>query len=114
MSEPAWEFCQVMVLRGKRSRCDLTVYYLGRGGGFHKLADLNGREWPFDPWATAMARLGAAGWELVAVQHAASLVHPAMGYGRGAAGVLSEESIVAYFKRPMVDGRKVDEPKLVL
>lgn len=45
MNEPAWEFCQLMVLRGKRARCDLTVYYLGSGGGFHKLADSKSKDW---------------------------------------------------------------------
>lgn len=75
---------------------------------------MSNTSWQFDPWATAMARLGSAGWELVTVQHAAALVHPAMGYGRETTGVLSEASVVAYLKRPVVDGRKVDQPKLVL
>jgi hypothetical protein len=50
----------------------------------------------------------------VTVQHAAALVHPAMGYGRETTSILSEASVVAYLKRAVVDGRKVDEPKLVL
>jgi hypothetical protein len=71
------------------------------GGGKTQVVSELGKVLSFHPWRRAMGLLGGAGWELVTVQH-------------GSPGNLRNQNKVAFFKRRVVAGRKVDEPKFVI
>lgn len=109
MTDQQWEFC-VLCLRGEEEKngkwyCALAVRYFGKVGTYQRLSQskqYGGRAWAYSPWDRAMTQLGGFGWELVSVQHADS------------GGYLYHESCVAYFKRPVKAGLRVDEPKLTL
>ena len=62
----------------------------------------------FNPFLKTMALLGIFGWELISVQHGNA------SHATGVSQPLMDSDMVAYFKRPVVPGRAVDEPKLVL
>jgi len=71
---------------------------------------------PYDPFAKAMGLLGGVGWELVSVQDGKVAISQSGESARFAERweTLSWRNKVAYFKRRVVAGRAVDEPKLVL
>ena len=113
MNEPAWEYCQLLLidstLDAGKLRCTLAIRYFG--GDSRMLSRAQGddaRLWESNPWGEAIARLGEAGWELVSVQHANTAGD------MGAGGEMSNANVVAYFKRRKVEGRSVDEPELRL
>lgn len=113
MNEPAWEYCQLLLIDSKidegKLRCALAIRYFGAGSRMLSRAQGDdARLWESNPWEEAMARLGEGGWELVSVQHA----NRAGDMGGG--GELSNANVVAYFKRVKVEGRPVDEPELKL
>lgn len=59
-----------------------------------------------------LARLGAAGWELVSIQHALPVEVPPIKYGASAGGVsgyIERGQVIAYLKRPIQPGRAVDD-----
>ncbi len=123
MAEQQWEYCELVldtikeIKKGGRQQgwgYDCHISFYGPGGKFSQLASSDNVS-PFNPWKRAMAFLGSAGWELVSVQHG----NVALSLG----GIPSTQTIwdalsmsnrVAYLKRPVVSGRPIDEPKLVL
>jgi len=88
-----------------------SIYYYSPTGNVIKqrLATISEVK-SYNPFDKSIALLGAAGWELVSVQHA----NMQPNYPANQSAYLSGEYIVAYFKRPVVAGRPVDEPKLVV
>lgn len=108
----AWEYCELglwgfpddegVLLSGPGwHSCDCSIrYYTVDGVVRRQLAE--GRPLSIDPFPKAMALLGAAGWELVSVQH--DSVEVQYLFGRK----------IAYFKRPVVAGRAINEPELVI
>lgn len=65
-----------------------------------------------NPFTMAMGRLGGAHWELVSVQHGPSVTRLVWAHGGRDTGYLEPDVIVAYFKRPVIAGRAVYEPKI--
>jgi len=118
MPTQQWEFCRLYVsneqeLKGKGRSFELGVYYLGSEAKSYQLAELGKQIFQSNPFPKAMGLLGAAGWELVSVQHGLLTTR------WNAAGAVLEQAnwfteIVAYFKRPVEPGRAIDEPKIVL
>lgn len=120
MDGPQWEFCQVRLVgsalaQEQEMRHTLDVFYLdGTGVQARALARIGhpgeeGRVWAYSPFSAALGLLGAAGWELVTVQHGA--IAPTI---PSHAGDLRADNIIAYLKRPVVAGRAVDQPTLIL
>ncbi len=110
MSEQ-WEYCELALRKlipSKRGvRCDLYVRYFGRGVEvLSKTTGDGAREWESNPWEMAVARLGEAHWELVMVQHAN------LGGDMGGGGELASGNVIAYFKRAIREGRRIDEPAI--
>jgi hypothetical protein len=102
MSEPVkkWEYC---VLRDygenydkkKGTTSDTTIVYTGNQVKSYKLSVKYDDYFPKSPWYGAIGLLGSAGWEMVTV-------------------VDDDITRFAYFKRPAIEGRAVDEPALTL
>ncbi len=120
MDHPQWEFCQLRLVgsalaQGQEMRHTLDVCYLdGTGVQTQALARIGhpgeeGRVWPYAPFNAALGLLGAAGWELVTVQH--GIIAPTIA---SHAGDLRIDNVIAYLKRPVVAGRAVDQPALQL
>jgi hypothetical protein len=116
MAEQQWEYCELglgVLRKDKKKKAwvyDCYIrYYSPTGQAIHrKLATLD-NALPCNPFAKAMGLLGGAGWELVSVQHG----------NKSTGGYLDEYALigdnrVAYFKRPAIAGRAVDEPELTL
>lgn len=117
MAEQHWEYCRLWLDGAK-----LHEKFLGgvKGVGYNcyvDYADINGgkiheqlttyeQASDIDPFFMAMARLGGLGWEVISVQHRDRSVTQA------AEGGLLWNDVVAYFKRPVQPGRKVNEPRL--
>ena len=125
MVEQQWEYCWLVIRgaekhkRGKRGgeegwsyNCEIT--YLGLSGlrdKHHvKLTQLDGHILNFNPFLRAITLLGAAGWELVSVQHGLDAIGRAYYYAQEYA--LHSAYAYAYFKRPVEPGRDVDEPSI--
>ncbi len=108
-----WEFCVLGIdnLKSERNglRCDLYIVYMGHPYPIRQLSNLerDGRLWRTNPINDAMGILGAYGWELVTVQHGSPPTH--QGFG---GGVISWTNMVAYFKRPVIAGRPIDDVRL--
>lgn len=118
MDQPQWEFCQVRLVGSalvsdQAQRYTLDVCYLdGTGVHIQPISRIGhpgeeGRVWAYNPFAAALGLLGAAGWDLVAVQH--GVIAPTI---PSHAGDLRVDNVVAYLKRPTVAGRAVDQPPL--
>lgn len=123
MAEQQYEYCQLWLkeavemkpgfrdkwLRGISHDCSINYCSSVGQENRRQLSVSNASPIGFDPFLKAMALLGTFGWELVSVQH-----------GNGSNGTgsswhsLEWDNAVAYFKRPVISGRAVDEPKLVL
>ena len=106
-SEQQWEFCQLVEEYSTEEKgqwyYEVNIRYFGEKYYYRQISELKGKNakpWPYDPWNVAFRFLGASGWELVSVQHSADKY-------------LRWDNKVAYFKRPYVQGRNVDEPKIV-
>lgn len=119
MAGQQWDYCQLRLIGSKREQtggvltkkqefwsynCDVRYYCPDGDTIFHNLADYD-KPLPFNPFNKAMGLLGAAGWELVSIQHG-----PYTGIG-GGLGIIWD-NCVAYFKRPSIPGRAVNDPKL--
>jgi hypothetical protein len=81
------------------------------GAGARWLSRVKGNDaesWQHNVWETAIAELGRVEWEMVGVQHAN--VAGDMGGGGG----IDEGNAVAYFKRTTKEGRRVDEPAILV
>lgn len=117
MAEQQWEYCRLWLdgtkqheklfggTKGIGYNCYIT-YADSQGGGIHEQLATLDQALPFNPFFMAMARLGGLGWEMLTVQHRDHNVTQAS-YG----GLLWND-IVAYFKRPVQSGRKVNEPRI--
>jgi hypothetical protein len=115
-----WEFCQLRVVssalvKDKGTRYTLDVFYMG-GADVRSLSlsrighpGEEGQVWTYNPFHAALGLLGSGGWELVAIQH--GVIAPTI---PSHAGDLHADNVVAYFKRPVVAGRPVDQPALQL
>ena len=112
MQVDRWEYCELMLFKLQQARggqeCELGIRYFGvRSRMLSQIKGPLARSWDYNPWEKALALLGEAGWELVAVQHANSASD------MGGGGVIDHNNAVAYFKRPSDRERKIDEPELV-
>jgi hypothetical protein len=86
--------------------------YYGAGETIHiTLADSSDLTRPhsFNPFERAAAWLGIYGWEMVSIQHGNCY---GGNHARDSNGLMFVNK-VAYFKRPRIDGREIDEPKLI-
>ena len=133
MTEQKWEFCELRLFSLQQIKINkgplkgqyesyyncVVVYYSPSGDAVSKqlpelLPENQIRPTKFNPFSKAMGLLGAAGWELVSVQHGNRYSH-----GGGQVSTVEENGLVwtnksAYFKRPILPGRAVDGPKLVI
>jgi hypothetical protein len=120
MAGQQWEYCQLWlsdsdykttggVVRKEQHfwsyNCTVRYYHPNGGEIFHNLANLD-KPLPFNPFVKAMGLLGAGGWELVSIQHGNAWT------GMQTSGWLKWDNCVAYFKRPSIPGRAVNDPKL--
>jgi hypothetical protein len=81
-----------------------VIYYLPNGEAeYRSLSELD-EVLPFNPFQKAIGQLGAAEWELVSMQHGTDNALNA--------GEIRWSNSFAYFKRPCIPGRAVNEPKL--
>jgi hypothetical protein len=121
MTIHGWEYCGIYLndcdsveykKQGKKGWLyDLRISYSGEniiqetistndylkdetGKQYHLLWSIN------NLWQQSIGLLGLVGWELVSIQHPLGLSFVITYRG------------VAYFKRPRIEGRPVDEPKL--
>jgi hypothetical protein len=110
-----WEYCVLQLFGRKIQRnhitCNMSIYYLGTEGKIQMLSTMQGEDikrWMYDPWAMTVGLLGRSEWELISIQHVAvSRVWPF-----GTVGFLMQDQAIAYFKRPIRVGRRIDEPLL--
>lgn len=128
MVDQNWEYCTLALFERNAVRAgrtedaetddvlwgyDAVVTYMGERIVERRLAHLHEpRE--VNPFEATVGRLGARGWELVSVQHGVIPgTSPLTSVGvPSVSGHIMWGSIVAYFKRPVVEGRAVDEPPL--
>ena len=102
MSDVRWQYCQLWLktleTHGETVKAELSIDYIG--DGFVSSLKLSGKDthWLRNPFYLAIAELGAGGWELVTIEH---------GHAGGWAAW-------AFFKRPLAENRRVDQPKLTL
>jgi hypothetical protein len=116
MGQQQWEYCQLILWESKQHKarfggesgfsygCELRYHSTSGDIVERRLAELD-RVIPTNPFRRAMALLGVAGWELVSVQHGTTA-------GTLYNGRILWDNVVAYFKRPVVPGRAIDEPEL--
>ena len=120
MDQPQWEFCQLRLVasalvKDQGMRHTLDVFYIGGAGvQARSLSRIGhpgeeGPVWTYNPFQAALGLLGAAGWELVTVQH--GVIAPTV---PSHAGDLRADNVTAYLKRPVVAGRPADQPTLQL
>jgi hypothetical protein len=112
MAEQQWEYCELFLgkITEKKKKgflCDCYLRYNSPTGQstLVLLATLK-EAVTYNPFTRAMGLLGGAGWELVSVQ-----------YGNKSGWEINDDALIksnraAYFKRPVMTGRAVDEPKL--
>ena len=128
MEEQRWEYCELGLVewttKEKKSRANVFAplqkettrayecylrYYIPVGGEIRRSLGELGTPLQLNPFVEAMGLLGSNGWELVSVQHGNRYGGgPMPGFDNG----IMWDNRVAYFKRPIVPGRAVDEPKL--
>lgn len=111
-----WEYCALKLQGWQEKRglwfYSLRIQYFGERGGQYTLSEMEGKnakDWKYNPWERAFGLLGVAGWELVNVIHGNHIPG-----NQASGGYLLGDNAVAYFKRPIISVRRVDEPKLVL
>lgn len=110
-----WEYCQ-LIAAGRAEKRGETYYsvdliFLGATVTSRQIASREGpaaAPWTTNPWKQAIGMLGLAGWEMVNIQHGDYA-------GRAAEGsTLSWNTVVAYFRRPVLPNRPITEPKISL
>lgn len=110
-----WEYCQLIAagrgeLRGE-TYYSVDLVYMGSTLTSRRIASREGpaaAPWATNPWKQAIGMLGLAGWEMVTIQHGDYA-------GRAAEGsTLSWNTVVAYFRRPVLPERPITEPKISL
>ena len=129
MTEQKWEYCELVLWTSKKGRevdknakgfikptheawsynCYIR-YYSPSGNVIYRTLGTLEKTLPYDPFAKAMAELGSFGWELVTVHH--GNMQP--NYPANELGYFRWDNKVAYLKRPVAQGRNVDEPKLAI
>ena len=130
MTDDKWEYCILNLLDHKalsKKKGLLSTETVGYGynctvvyvdaSGISMLQRLSDLETPseFNPFVRAMGLLGGFGWELVSVQYG-NLAFSFGGFSKEEYrwDTLSQGNRVAYFKRRVLSGRAVNEPKLEL
>lgn len=115
-----WEYCALVSHASTQpdsaGRWLCRVSYFSRDGVRTRQLRDEHQPAPTDVFERAMAQLGTGGWELVSLQH--ELV-------RNNVNITGEEFLatvhtgyafspfgVAYFKRPVIDGRSIDSPEI--
>jgi CheY-like chemotaxis protein len=110
-----WEYCQLIAagrseLRGE-TYYSVDLIYMGSAVTSRRIASREGpaaSPWTTNPWKQAIGMLGLAGWEMVNIQHGDYA-------GRAAENsTLSWNTVVAYFRRPVLPNRPITEPKISL
>ncbi len=113
MTPVQWEFCRVQLDSGMYSQkpdVGRVPYFIRVSIDFYGAdtpptvtfgEDTDQIDRPGKVWGRVLGLLGMANWEMVGV-------HP------GGAKDLSLVNVMAYFKRPVQAGRRVDEPKITL
>lgn len=110
-----WEYCQ-LIAAGRSEQHGETYYsvdlvFMGATVTSRRFASREGPDaapWTANPWKQAIGMLGLAGWEMVNIQHGDYA-------GRAAEGsTLSWNTVVAYFRRPVLPNRPITEPKISL
>jgi hypothetical protein len=123
VTQQAWEFCELALIAKEEEKgntyYELELYYLGPAVTQLSLSTLRsagtvfqnprGRAWNYNPWHAAIGLLGMAGWELVGAQYGTYPFADGPGAGR-----LYRRSGSAFFKRPVMTGRPIDQPAIVL
>lgn len=115
-ADQRWEFCQLILGNNMQQpngqwAANIAIRYFGTQARYVVLSTTDTKTYHYNPWEYAFGFLGWAGWELVTVQHGITTVTSGI---TSLAGVLKADNISAYFKRPMQEGRVVDQPTLVL
>lgn len=110
-----WEYCQVIAagraeVRGE-TYYNVDLVYFGATVTSRRIASVEGpaaAPWTTNPWKQVIGLLGLGGWEMVNIQHGDYA-------GRAAENsTLSWNTVVAYFRRPVLPNRPITEPKLNL
>jgi hypothetical protein len=86
-------------------------FYSANGDPIHVQISIPVEIPELNPFDVAMGRLGGYGWELVSAQHATYTAAATSGSSE-VAGYLSWVRRVAYFKRPAVEGREINDASL--
>jgi hypothetical protein len=120
-----WEYCELRLYSSKshppKSRrekqqwsyqCSLR-YYTPQGEMLRVRLTTLDEPVDFHPFGRAFGLLGARGWELVSAQYGSSVgPDPETPGSVREGGYIRWDNRVALFKRPVVEGRAVDEPNL--
>ncbi|HEX5165867.1 MAG TPA: response regulator transcription factor [Thermomicrobiales bacterium] len=110
-----WEYCQLIAagrgeIRGE-TYYSVDLVFMGSTVTARRIASREGpaaAPWTTNPWKQAIGMLGLAGWEMVNIQHGDYA-------GRAAENsTLSWNTVVAYFRRPVLPNRPITEPKISL
>lgn len=120
MQQQAWEYCALVSHASAEpdsaGRWLCRISYFAADGVISRILKDAHHPTPTDAFERAMAQLGAGGWELVSLNHElvrnnvnvtgeAFLATVHTGYTYSPFGV-------AYFKRPVADGRPIDQPEI--
>lgn len=124
MTQIQWEYCALYLTSMKEHKSllkghtgwgyDCSIFYYSPSGEvIHQQISSPETSLDFNPFNKALAFLGGFGWELVNVQHG-QLAFSLGGYASSDYrwDTLSPNNRIAYFKRPVIAGRAVNEPRL--
>lgn len=118
MHDVQWEYCSVSLAEHEgvtpKHEFNCRVRYLASDSETieHQFTKL-GSSVPFFPLTAVIRLLGEGGWELVSVQHAT--YHRPLDPRNASTGWWISSftgEAMAYFKRPMLPGRAINEPLL--
>lgn len=119
----SWEYCEVRLfnaiyvdettsinkMKGWSYECDIT-YYSPEGDITLTLGAFK-QALPYNPFNKALSFLGVNGWELVSIQCGAES-RTSIGIMKVDPGVFRWDNKIAFLKRPIQQGRRVDQPKI--
>ena len=108
--QPCWEYCRLYVQDSYHNvhedtySYDVQIWFMDSHGDVieRQIATME-QSLPFDPWLKAIGLLGGCSWELVTVKVGAISEHHES---------LLLDNQVAYFKRPVIPGRPIDDVEL--
>lgn len=120
--QTTWEYCALVShasdADGQPGEWLCRVTWFTPSGAITRQLRDDAVDFPVDAFERAMAQLGAGGWELVTFQHELVNLNARLGGDRYLASVHTGYAFspfgVAYFKRPLVAGRAIDEPGISL